>query len=185
MNERKGLAMKFIAVIFGILLLAGTVQAQQVATTTDGKKVILNADGTWKYSEASPGVTLKIEAGLVYRSGDVKPVARSPFALLALDPRPELMRLPRENQFPFNGIQKLEQNCWRGSYPEARAIIREHAHYTFTTGFDGKAELRDIVPGKYWLYGQPPGSKSCIMWIMEVDLTKDQSLTLDQNNAID
>jgi hypothetical protein len=175
---------RIIAIVLLVITAASAAHAQQTATTADGKKVVLNTDGTWKYADAPSGVTLRIETGLVYRNGDVKPVARSPFALLALDPRPELMRLPPAGELKLDGLGQLGQKCWRDSYPEAPAIIRKHTRYTFTTGFDGKGEIRDIAPGKYWLFGQALGGNICLMWIMEVDLTKDQSLTIDQNNAI-
>jgi len=176
--------MKFSFLLCLLILCPITAQPQTKATTEDGRKVILNADGSWKYAESSPSVTLKIEAALVYVGGNVRPVARRPFALLAADPTPELMRLPRAGEHNLNGVQQLAQNCWKDSYPDAPAIIRNHTRYTFTTGFDGKAELRDIAPGKYWIFGQTPASDRCVMWIMEVDMTKDQSLTLDQLNAI-
>jgi hypothetical protein len=42
-----------------ILNADGTWKYAEVATTSDGKKIILNADGTWKYSEdkIDPGMT--------------------------------------------------------------------------------------------------------------------------------
>src|ERR1051325_3682068 len=67
----------------------------QSATTDDGKRVQLRSDGTWKYSETTettPTVTvaptapqtsaLSLEAGLVFKSGDIRPVARTEFHLL-------------------------------------------------------------------------------------------------------
>src|SRR5438552_1880647 len=66
----------------------------QTATTKEGRTVILKSDGTWEYEKdnvptsttKTPSVrkdaTLSFEAGLVYKSGDVKPVARTTFYLL-------------------------------------------------------------------------------------------------------
>ena len=67
----------------------------QTTTTKDGRTVILKSDGTWEYAKepeeasattvARPGrnnSTLSLEAGLVFKSGDVKPVARVTFYLL-------------------------------------------------------------------------------------------------------
>src|SRR5437764_14620029 len=61
----------------------------QTAVTRDGRTVILKNDGTWEYQQKVPNAivptvskqkgTLSIEAGLVFQSGDVKPVARTTF----------------------------------------------------------------------------------------------------------
>ena len=68
--------MKFSVLLCLLILCSIAAQAQTKATTEDGKKVILNADRTWKYAENSPGVTLKIEepkhrARSVQRAPDV------------------------------------------------------------------------------------------------------------------
>src|SRR5437899_5978511 len=71
----------------------------QTATTEDGKSVVLSSDSTWKYASetreaetSSPDAStrpkgransvLSFETGLVFKSGDVKPVARATFYLL-------------------------------------------------------------------------------------------------------
>jgi hypothetical protein len=67
----------------------------QTTTTKEGRTVVLKSDGTWEYAkdnEPAPATkpptggrknaTLSFEAGLVYQSGDVKPVARTTFYLL-------------------------------------------------------------------------------------------------------
>lgn len=174
--------MKFSLSICFLCLCAIAAQAQQIATTSDGKKVVLNTDGTWKYAEASPTVTLKVEAGLIYKDGP-QPVARTPFVLLDTNPTPELMKLPRDGS--LGGLTQLSVSCRHNDYPEAPAIVRKYVRYTFTTGFDGKGELGEIKPGKYWLAGvAPTRSAGCVLWLMEIDLTKNQNLTLDQNNAV-
>jgi len=174
--------MKFSLLVCIVILCPIAAFAQQTAMTPDGKKVLLKSDGTWKYAEGKEGVTLRIEAGLVYQNGKALPAARTPFALLDSDPTPELMRLPRITEYKFNGLQQLAQTC-KTDNPEAQAIVRKLSRYTFTAGFDGKAELGSIQPGKYWLFGLATSTERCVMWLMEIDLTKDQSLTLDQNNA--
>src|SRR5262245_6464331 len=168
-----------------VLLCPIAASAQATATTPDGKKVILKSDGTWKYAEGSSSketVTLKIEVGIVYETGQALPAARAPFALLDADPKPELMALPLQTDSKFNGIQQLSATC-RNVFPEARDVVRKHSKYTFTLGFDGKAEVRSIEPGKYWLFGITMASGVCVMWLKEVDLTSDQNLVLDQRNT--
>src|SRR5215470_555172 len=122
--------MKFSLLVCLLILCPIIVQAQIKATTEDGKKVVLNADGTWKYAQAPPSITLKIEAGLVYSAGPV-PVARAVFNLLDADPTPELMALPRTPAGNSSGVVQLSTSCRHNNYPEAQAIVRKYIRYTF------------------------------------------------------
>lgn len=171
--------MKPIQIVLSICLLAITAHAQQTATTTEGRKVILNADGTWKYAEApaSGGVTLKLEAGLVYKTGGPQPVARTTFYLLDTFPLDELDKKGLSTEFIAT--------CGAES-PAARDIVAQRVRYEFTTGFDGRGEPAGIKPGRYWLFGAARTRRAggCALWLTPVDLTKNQSLILDQNNAV-
>lgn len=164
-----------------LILLCSAAAAQQMATTIDGRKVLLNDDGTWKYADAK-GLTLKIEVGIAYTTGPV-PVARTTFTLLKADPRPALRQLPHTPS-GISGLGQISLNCRFNNFPEATAIIKQFAITTLVTGFDGRATLEDIKPGEYWLYGTTKAfTNSCVTWLMPVDLTKNQNLILDQNNA--
>lgn len=180
---------RFSLLLCAVIALCGAAhaQTQQTATTNDGKRVTLNADGTWKYTEASPVVSLKIEAGLVYKSGGPQPIARTTFALLDADPLPDLAKTPptADSRGIFdNAAEEIVMRC-NHEMPDAMAIIRKYTRYTITTGFDGRAELAGVKPGKYWVFGRSETRRraGCASWLVEVDLTKDQSLVLDQNNA--
>lgn len=174
--------MKFSFLVCLLILCPIGAQSQSKATTEEGRKVILNADGTWKYAAALSGVTLKIEAGLIYKSGDVKPVARKTFILLAADTMTELMKLPPATQHNFSGVEQLKGTC-ETDYPGVDDILRKYTRYTFTTDFDGKAELA-IAPGKYWLFGQTLTYERCVTWFLEIELTKDRTIILDQHNTL-
>lgn len=69
----------------------------EMATSDSGKRIELHSDGTWKYAAAASTTTkspttsrpatsrttiLSLEAGLVFQSGDIKPVARTEFHIL-------------------------------------------------------------------------------------------------------
>jgi hypothetical protein len=183
--------MKFSVLICLLILCPIAAQSQTKATTEDGKKVILNADGTWKFADSASepsGVTLKIEAGIVYGYGGPEPVARTTFGLLDADPTPEIRKTPRSEIGARYGLDV--NNGWAemlfrcgSSMPEAMAVIESHIRYRITTGFDGKGEFTGVKPGKYWVFGATRLREGCAFWLFDVDLTKSASLTLDQNNA--
>lgn len=169
---------RFSLLIWALALLSCSAYAQQPVTaaiTTDGKKVLLNADGTWKYAEAPSGTTLRIEAGLVYKTGGPEPVARVTFYLLDTFPLDELDKRGVATEFIAT--------C--GAEPEsANELVGRHVVYKVITGFDGKAELTSIKPGRYWLFGGARTRRGCALWSHPLDLTKDQNVTLDQHNAV-
>lgn len=179
--------MKFSIALCILLLCPVLAHAQQTATTADGKTVILNKNGTWKYAEkSSEGVTLKIEAGIVYKQGGPEPVARTTFALLDLDIHVELKEMPATEgraKLTDNALTELVITCG-SQMPDAMAAIQKRTRYTLTTGFDGKAELRNIEPGVYMLFGATHTRGGCAVWLIPVTLRTNQSLTLDQYNAI-
>jgi len=181
------ISMRTVFISLLILCPVGA-QAQTKATTEDGRKVVLNADGSWKYAEDSPSVTLKIEAGIVYSYGGTQPVARTTFGLLDADPTPEIKKAPlskmgREFRLDVNnGWEEMLFRCG-STMPEAMAVIESHIRYRMTTGFDGKGEFTGVKPGKYWVFGATRLREGCAFWLLDIDLTKSASLTLDQNNA--
>jgi hypothetical protein len=184
-------SIKFSLLIALLILFPVAGRSQIKATAEDGKKVILNADGTWKYADpaaAPSNVTLKIEAGIVYSYGGTEPVARTTFGLLDVDPTPEIKKAPPSKmagEFRLNVNNGWEEMLFRcgSSMPEAMAIIESHLRYRMTTGFDGKGEFAGVKPGKYWVFGATRMREGCAFWLLDVDLTKSGSLTLDQNNA--
>jgi hypothetical protein len=129
--------------------------------------------------EAPAGVTLKLEAGIVYKLGGPQPVARATFYLLDRFPAQELAELPAAK---VEAAHEYLFSC--GQRPDtARQVIGKHVVYQLTTGFDGKAELANIKPGRYVLLGGSPTRGGCAFWTLEVDLSKDQAVVLDQSNA--
>src|SRR5262245_39008259 len=140
--------MKFGLLFFTLVLFSVSAHAQQAATTDDGRRVILNKDGTWKFTNESAAstITLKIEAGIVYNYGGPQPLARTPFLLMDTNPTPELEKIsPTEGhrRFAKNAADELFFTCG-SNMPEAMSTLRNLTKYRFTTGFDGKAKLSDI-----------------------------------------
>jgi hypothetical protein len=73
------------------LCIISTTNGDEIVRTSDGRSVVLKADGTWAYvpdpavavpNAASMG-TLSLETGIVYQMGGPQPVARERFRLLS------------------------------------------------------------------------------------------------------
>ncbi len=190
----------------------------QPATTEDGKQVVLRSDGTWKYAPesvdsetSSPDVStrpkgkansvLSFETGLVFKSGDVKPVARATFHLLD-DSLGNILRVaglsaPRNYGGGTGNTDEDLVNAYASSIkysildgykefgPAAATAVRPHIIQTVTTGFDGKATFEAVAAGTYHLMGMSETPKGYVIWNLKVELKAGKNtVTLDQNNAV-
>ena len=179
----------------------------QTATTEAGRKVVLRSDGTWKYADVGSSVgtptpvagkgTLAIEAGLVFQSGDAKPVARTEFFLLDSSFTAVIVssgiRLPRMMD-STNAEQNVLDNMaialqvgsdeWVQFRATVLEVIRRHAAFSATTDFGGKAAFKNVKAGRYYLVGYTAVGRSSAVWNLPV-LVKNvpTSVTLDNNNA--
>lgn len=187
----------------------------QTAITKDGRTVILKSDGTWEYTSDPPNPTtpspsaplpseqnsvLSLEAGLVYKSGDTKPVARTTFYLLD----DELGKILREaglqpeasHQRIYNDVDRALVSTFASSikfrilpqyqafYPAAMEALKPHIIQSVTTDFGGKASFEPVPPKVYYLMGFNETPRGYAIWNLKVDLKPGQnSVTLDQNNA--
>ena len=171
---------------------------------TGGRKVTSPSKSLTKAS-------LSIEAGLIYASGDVKPVARTNFLLLNREPGIILkdagIKYPSAGNTPEPFLEELNNPksllvALNGSMvgsrygnpqflEKARLALKPHIVQSVTTDFSGKAVFSSIPAGTYYLYGvyRSPGDPSSLgyfphYWNMEVTISKDPvSLVLDNNNA--
>lgn len=176
------------------------------AITSDGKAVILSSDGTWKYNSSPVAAlsTVNIEAAIIYKSGDVKPVARTDFYLLpnsaeSIIGTPELISLYKadaaKTRMPTQ--EKIEARDLIGAltkyqivYPNYAAAAKEalskvtSSGYKITTDFTGKGSFKNIPTGSYFLFGIAETQKSFAHWDMKVEVKGGEvNLALDQNNA--
>lgn len=192
----------------------------QKATTEDGRKVVLKSNGTWQYDKetvivadktpvVSPPVVLPpveqansivlLETGLVFKSGDVKPLARTEFHLLD-DSLPNILRnagIKPPNNLESTGdansdyitafafATKYSSNSsYREFYPSALQAIKPHIVQSVTTDFGGKAKFSPVKSGTYYLIGFSATPRGVVGWNLKVDLKAgDNSVVLDQNNA--
>lgn len=184
----------------------------QTATTEDGRRVILSSNGTWRYADEGASSSnvkapsgrknsvLAVEAGLVYKSGDVKPVARTEFYLLddhlgkilqQAGLEPERMssndgRDPAESLVFSYGLATVYSSLpdQQAFFLKAQEAIKPHIIETVTTDFGGKAQFSSVAAGTYYLMGVARTPNGMALWNLRVDMKAGQnSVTLDQNNA--
>lgn len=174
------------------------------ATTKDGRAVILMSDGTWKFvngsstSTTSTKNTINIEAAIVYKNGDVVPVARTEIYLLKQSLKdilgtPELKKLYQEC-WPDQteeislaslvaGFTLLADKCTNYA-PAAQAALMNAVDFKTTTDFAGKASLINIPKGSYFLYTYYQTRKNPIIWYIPVTVENGENkLVLDNNNS--
>jgi len=191
----------------------------QTATTKDGRTVLLKSDGTWEYTDdpvtpppapTSPeSITaanvpsrageLSFEAALVFRSGDVKPMARTVFYLLDDDLAKILRSAGLKTSQRYGTMQDTNQNLLftfgsASKYPSledhaqfysaATEALKPHIKQSVTTDFSGKATFQNVPVGTYFLMGFGLTPRGFVLWNITVEIKSgSSSITLDQNNA--
>lgn len=192
----------------------------QTATTRDGRTVLLKSDGTWEYTDdpitpsaATPnsgaGITatnaasqsgeLSLEAALVFRSGDVKPMARTVFYLLDDDLAKILRTAGLKTSQRYGAMQDTDHNLLftfgsASKYPSledhaqfystATEALKPHIKQSITTDFSGKATFQNVPVGNYFLMGFGLTPRGFVLWNIAVEMKPGtSSITLDQNNA--
>jgi hypothetical protein len=195
----------------------------QTATTEDGKRVILRSNGTWAYDTsanttgtltAQPKETSKagtktvsvktgridLEAGLIFNSGDVKPVGRATFYLLKEDASKIILTQPHldaHNQDigRFGRTETLDKWSMYGAVlyidgslsPTFALAVKTALDAASvgqtTTGFDGKATFQDVPVGDYFLFGYYTIGKQTTYWNLPVTVKAGANkVVLDNNN---
>jgi hypothetical protein len=178
--------------------------------------IIWNSNWQNKNSFLSLGqkkeTALSIETALIFKSGDVKPVARTEFHLLdknfetVLQESNFISVLPLELKGTLSKISLMKafallaKSAEKNSFdsPETtqrKAVLilplakvveatKSHILHTVTTDFQGKATFNNIRPGEYFLFGYSSMGGSLIIWNHKVNINEGtNSLVLDQNNA--
>lgn len=170
--KSKKLLTTFIALIITLSLANGSnAQRRKVQTT---KRAVVNQKGS-----------LSIEVGLVFTSGDVKPVARAEFYLLNADTE-NILKKNYGNSTDL-GIIATDIN-----YPifETRGVqktltaIKPHIVSFAITDFQGKAKFSSLKTGNYYLFGFAKAGKSAVVWNLQTVIKSGTySIILDNNNA--
>jgi len=128
---------------------------------------------------------LNIEAGIVFNSGDVKPVARVEFYLLDKD-ADEIIKEANDD-----GIS-LKTITFALNYPillpdgiqGIMSVIKPHIVSSTTTDFQGKAKFPSVKAGNYYLFGFVKAGKSSLVWNLDTTIKSGvNSVILDNKNA--
>jgi len=172
----------FTAVIILALACAMVVSGQRRSARTPSPKPQPTPSPT-------PAVaSVSIEAGLIYNSGDTKPVARTTFFLLDEDLRillkpfgetPGTLGSEMDLLYAFREYPKS-----KASYDQIKAAVESHIIASVTTDFNGKAKLTDLVPGPRFLYGEFHVGENRIAWNVKVEIKAgaETSIILDNSN---
>lgn len=174
----------------------------QIVTTEDGRYALLKSDGSWNYVPNDISVsntpikensTLSFETGLVSNSGNVVTLARTTFYILDKSLASILMDIVYSDDKgdkitnDINLVYYRFLSAKHYSLPEysvAMLSVKPHVVQEISTDFSGKATLKQLPVGKYWLMGFSEIRKNGVLWDVEINLSPgDNSLVLDQNNA--
>lgn len=144
--------------------------------------------------------SLDLDTGIVYNMGGAQPVARTEFSLIDADAEDILKNAglsPNDLKAAGPGIAPGGGNLvgslgFAAKFPDpygdflskATGTIKQHARYSVTTDFAGKAHLDGIEPGTYFIYGYTETRRGFALWNLKVDIVSgSNALVLDQKNA--
>ena len=197
------------AMILGLayVVIVDTTTAQKRAQRRAAKPIVPTATPTptpvptpIPTPTPEPEASLQFDAGLIFKSGDVKPVARTTFYLFdghlgeilrdggvkstmggaQADPTsPQLLLL----QFAL--CKRTEVLPDSAAFVKlAMPVLQPHIVQTVTTDFNGKAQFPPVKPGTYYLTGFAEVGKASATWNLKITLKSgSNSVTLDNENA--
>lgn len=193
----KNLFIAFVTLLVS-LSFAPISNAQKTKKVITTKKTVVSAKGT-----------LSVEAGLVFNSGDVKPVARVNFYLLndnleailskagiephqTIDPKASRGALLGGINAPQKAVSFVESYAIWSSSPDlyddklqqSQEALKSHIIATMTTDFSGKGDFSQVKAGNYYLMGVGGTGKQAVLWNMPIEIKAGkQSVILDNKNA--
>jgi hypothetical protein len=142
---------------------------------------------------------LQLEAGLLFESGDVKPVGRATFYLLKENAEKLLLTQEHLNIFNQEARYKEKSVADWGMYSAVISLssdgitpitttalkkaINDATIASETTGFDGKTTFTNIPTGDYYLFGTYRLNNSSTYWNLPVSIKAGANkIILDNNN---
>lgn len=112
--------------------------------------------------------TLEVEASIINNAGEAEPLAGQVFYILERNPD-DLLK----------GID-VTSEIW---YAKTMNGLRNHALTFFITDSQGKAELKDLKAGTYYICGISHSPRGVVIWNVPVELKFGKnSLILDNSN---
>ncbi len=128
--------------------------------------------------------TVKIEAKLAGRTGGALPVGKENFYLLDQDLQSILSEADiddDEGQGLTNafGLSVVNPSKYSDTHKKAMNAINKHIIYRTITDAGGKAQIKDVKPDSYYLFGITKSSKGFALWSSPVTIQAgDNSLIL-------
>ncbi len=124
--------------------------------------------------------TAVVEAKVATRSGGTQPVKNEKFYLLDKDLEDILddAGIDDEGQGLTNafGLSILYPNQYGETRSKALSAIAKHTKYTALTDASGKATIKDIKPGSYYLFGITKASNSFGIWSSQVTIATGENI---------
>lgn len=129
--------------------------------------------------------SVTMEAKVLSRTGSAQPVTREKFYLLDKDLESILAEAKIQDdagQGLINafGVSVVNPSKYRDTNQKALAAIKRHIVYSTLTDASGKAQLKDVKPKNYYLFGITRAGNGFAVWNSPVNVNAGQnSLILD------
>jgi hypothetical protein len=167
-----------------ILIAAITVTFALSAATVSNAQKKRKVPKAKKAAVSQKG-NLSIEAGIIFDSGQVNPVARAEFYLLKASAE-EVIQASSNGQTALENIT-LDLNFpifKSGGVSRAMTAIEPYIVSSIITSFQGKATFQPVKTGNYYLFGFTKAGKSAVVWNLQIPIKGGtNSIILDNNNA--
>lgn len=140
---------------------------------------------------------ISVEAVIAKRSGEIVRIARTEFYLLDENVL-KILKDARLRPATSNGsgsgaatLSDIALSVRYGQLPGYRNFsenlfkaVKPHIKYIFETDYNGRAILRDVPPGKYFLFGMGQTQESGIAWNIGFDTAETNMIFLGGNNGV-
>jgi len=206
--------MKYFSLALFILAFNLSVFAQAKKTKSKPKTKPPVVKQTPAPTPAPPKTsTVQVEAAVIFQNGDVVPVARTNFYIIDTDlntvlntpamkqiaiddakKRNERTKLEGllEYQIKLINIQSLsillarmQDNTYENYTKQAIEAVNKTIKYQMVSDFQGKAELKDIPAGKYFLFAMFKVRGKFIAWQVPIEANGETvKIILDSNNRL-
>lgn len=161
-----------------------TVTVPQTMDTPSSSTSVPPATTTTVIETAPDKSVVSIDAKLLTKTGTSQPVTKEKFYLLDKDLESILSeaRISDEGQGLINafGLSIVNPGKYAETNKKALSAINPHIVYSTTTDSSGKAEMKDVKPKNYYLFGITKTKNGFAVWSSPVVINPGQnSLNLD------
>jgi hypothetical protein len=153
-------------------------------------------DGIWKlvvrpslaYNPPNPSlgtITVQIQAGVVMKSGDVKPVARTEFLVFGVDISPGLATFRGEDGKPLDIFHfYLTRQFGLKDSSTIGEMIKPAIAGSFTTNFSGESSFNlPLQKSPYYIFGSYDVGRSTCVWYLQINGDRSGSYIMDNKTS--